>query len=65
VWLDRVDHLQELLLLAEPLDDMRTLTYCLDVLFTLHGLCYTTVRMINQRLETARLTWHSLSAAYQ
>jgi hypothetical protein len=36
-WLDRVDHLQGLLLLAEPLDVTRTLTRCLDVLFTLRG----------------------------
>jgi chromosome segregation ATPase len=28
-------------------------------------LCYTTASVISQRLETARLTWHSLSAAYQ
>jgi hypothetical protein len=35
VWLDHLDHLQELLLLAELLDVMRTLTRCLDVLFTL------------------------------
>jgi hypothetical protein len=34
-WLDRVDHLQELLLLVEPLDITSTLTHCLNVLFTL------------------------------
>jgi hypothetical protein len=34
-WLDCVDHLQDLLLLAEPLDVTRTLTHCLNVLFTL------------------------------
>jgi hypothetical protein len=50
-WLD----LQELLLLAEPLDVTRTLTRCLDVLFTLQGLLYTTASMISQRLESARL----------
>jgi hypothetical protein len=64
-WLDCVDHLQELLLLAEPLDVTRMLTHCLDVLFTLQGLRYTTATVISQRLETARLTWHSLSVAYQ
>jgi hypothetical protein len=30
-WLDRVDHLQELLLLAVPLDVTRTLTRCLEL----------------------------------
>jgi hypothetical protein len=54
VWLDRMDHLKELLLLAEPLDVTRTLTCCLNVLFTLQGLRYTTVSVIGQRLETAR-----------
>jgi hypothetical protein len=64
-WLDCVDHLQELLFLAEPLDIMRTLTRCLDVLFALQGLRHTTVIVISQWLEAARVTWHSLSAAYQ
>jgi hypothetical protein len=64
-WLDRVDHLQELMLLEEALDVTRTLTRCLDVLFTLQGMRYTTATVISQRLETARLTWHNLSAAYQ
>jgi hypothetical protein len=36
-WLDHVDHLQELLLLAVPLDVTRTLTRCLDALFTSSG----------------------------
>jgi hypothetical protein len=54
-WSDRMDHLQELLLLAEPLDVTRTLTRCLNVLFTLQGLRYTTASVIGQRLETARL----------
>jgi hypothetical protein len=63
-WLDRVDHLQELLLLAEPLDITRTLTRFLDVLFTIQGLRYTTAIVISQQLKTARLTWHSLSTAY-
>jgi hypothetical protein len=63
-WLDHVDHLQELHLLAEPLDVTRTLTRCLDVLFTLQGLRYTTTSVISQRLESAQLAWHSLSTAY-
>jgi hypothetical protein len=64
-WLDCVDHLQELLLLVEPLDVTRTLTRYLDVLFALQGLRYTTASVLSQLLETARLTWHNLSAAYQ
>jgi hypothetical protein len=64
-WLDRVDHLQELLLLAEPLDVTSTLTRCLDVLFTLKGLRYNTATVISQRLESTWLSWHGLSAAYQ
>jgi hypothetical protein len=59
-WLDRMNHLQELLLLADPLDVTRTLTRCLNVLFTLQGLRYTTASMIGQRLETARLDWQRL-----
>jgi hypothetical protein len=65
VWLDCMDHLQELLLLAEPLVVTRTLTRCLNVLFTLQGLRYTTASVIGQRLESGRLDWHNLSAAYQ
>jgi hypothetical protein len=64
-WLDRVDHLQELLLLAEPLDVTRMLTRCLDVLFTLQGLRYNTATVISQRLESTWLCWHGLSVAYQ
>jgi hypothetical protein len=64
-WLDRVENLQDLLLLAEPLDVTWTLTRCLDTLFTFQGLRYTTELMISQDLETARLAWHRLSAAYQ
>jgi chromosome segregation ATPase len=60
-----MDHLQELLLLAKPLDVTRTLTGCLNVLFTLQGLRYTTASVIGQRLESARLDWHNHSAAYQ
>jgi hypothetical protein len=63
--LDRVDHLQELLLLAEPLDVTQTQTRCLNVLFTLQGLRYTTASVLNQCLEFDRMAWHSLSAAYQ
>jgi hypothetical protein len=64
-WLDRVDHLQELLLLAVPLDVTWTLMRCLDAVFTLQALRNTTELMISQRLESARLAWHSPSAAYQ
>jgi hypothetical protein len=53
-WLDRMDHLRELLLLAEPLDVTQTLARCLNVVFTLQGLCYNTVAIIGQRLEAAR-----------
>jgi negative regulator of sigma E activity len=60
-----MDHLQELLLLAEPLDVTRILTRCLNVLFTLQGLRYTTASVIGQHLETARLDWQQLSVAYQ
>jgi hypothetical protein len=60
-----MDHLRELLLLAETLDVTRTLTCCLNILFTLQGLHYTTASVIGQRLETARLDWQRLSAAYQ
>jgi hypothetical protein len=64
-WLDRVDHLHELLLLAVLLDIMRTLTRCLDAVFTLQALRNTTKLMMSQCLESARLAWHSLSATYQ
>jgi hypothetical protein len=64
-WLDYVDHLQELLLLAVPPDVMRTLTRCLDAVFTLQALCKITKLMISQCLESTQLAWHSLSAAYQ
>jgi hypothetical protein len=64
-WLDHMDHLRELLLLAEPLDFTQTLarclnvvfTLCLDVVFTLQGLCYNTAAIICQRLEAARRDW--------
>jgi hypothetical protein len=64
-WLDRVENLQDLMLLAEPLEVTWTLTRCLDTLFTFQGLRYTTELMISQDLESARLAWHRLSAAYQ
>jgi hypothetical protein len=53
-WLDRVDHLQELLTLAEPLDVTQTLTRCLNVVFRLQGLRYNTTAIIRQRLEASR-----------
>jgi hypothetical protein len=53
-WLDRMDHLWELLLLAEPLDVTQTLARCLNVVFTLQGLRYNTAAIIGQRLEAAR-----------
>jgi hypothetical protein len=62
-WLDRMDHLRELLSLAEPLDVTQTLARCLNVVFTLQGLCYNTAAFIGQRLEAARRDWQQLSAA--
>jgi hypothetical protein len=50
-----MDHLQELLLLVEPLDVTQTLACCLNVVFTLQGLRYNTTAVIGQRLDTARL----------
>jgi hypothetical protein len=41
-----MDHLQELLLLAKPLDVTRTLTRFLNILFTLQGLLYTAASVI-------------------
>jgi predicted nuclease with TOPRIM domain len=60
-----MDHLQELILLDEPLDVTRTLSRCLNVVFTLQGLHYNTAAVISQNLETARLAWQRLSAVYQ
>jgi hypothetical protein len=65
VWLDRMDHLRELLLLAEPLDVTQTLAHCLNVVFTLQGLHYNTTAIIGQRLEAARRDRQQLSAAHQ
>jgi hypothetical protein len=45
-WLDRMDHLRELLLLAEPLDVTQMLAHCLNVVFTLQGLRYNTTTII-------------------
>jgi hypothetical protein len=64
-WLDRMDHLRELLLLAEPLDVTQTLAHYPNVIFTLHGLRYNTSVIIGQRLEVARRDWQQLSAAQQ
>jgi chromosome segregation ATPase len=60
-----MDHLRELLLLAEPLDVTQTLGRCLNVVFTLQGLRYNTAAIIGQRLEAARRDWQQLSAAHQ
>jgi hypothetical protein len=64
-WLDHMDHLRELLLLAEPLDVTQTLARCLNIVFTLQGLCYNTAAIIGQRLEAARQDWQQLSAAHR
>jgi hypothetical protein len=45
-WLDCMDHLRDLLLLAEPLDVNQTLAHCLNVIFTLQGLHYNTAAII-------------------
>jgi hypothetical protein len=45
-WLDCMDHLRELLLLAEPQDVTRTLARCLNIVFTLQGLRYNTAAII-------------------
>jgi hypothetical protein len=60
-----MDHLRELLSLAEPLDVTQTLTRCLNVVFTLQGLRYNTTVIIGQHLEASRRDWHQLSAAHQ
>jgi hypothetical protein len=64
-WLDRMDHLWELLLLAEPPDVTQTLARCLNVVFTLQGLRYNTAAIIGQHLEAARRDWQQLSASHQ
>jgi predicted nuclease with TOPRIM domain len=60
-----MDHLRELLSLAEPLDVTQTLARCLNVVFTLQGLRYNTAAIIRQRLEAFRRDWQQLSAANQ
>jgi chromosome segregation ATPase len=60
-----MDHLRELLTLAEPLDVTQTLARCLNVVFTLQGLRYNTAAIIAQRLEASRRDWEQLSAAHQ
>jgi hypothetical protein len=64
-WLDRMDHLQELLMLADPLDVTQTPAHCLNIVFTLQGLCYNTAAIIGQRLEAARRDWQQLSVAHR
>jgi ABC-type phosphate transport system auxiliary subunit len=60
-----MDHLRELLMLAEPLDVTQTLARCLNIVFTLQGLRYNTAAVIGQCLEAARLDWQRLSIAHQ
>jgi septal ring factor EnvC (AmiA/AmiB activator) len=60
-----MDHLRELLMLAEPLDVTQTLARCLNVVFTLQGLRYNTAAVIGQHLEASRRDWQQLSAAHQ
>jgi hypothetical protein len=62
-WLDHMDHLRELLSLAEPLDITQTLARCLNVVFALQGLRYNTAAIIGQRLEASRWDWQQLSVA--
>ena len=64
-WQDRVDHLEDLLLLATLLDITQTLTRCLDALYTLQAVCHTTEAVLSLRLETTYAAWHELFAAYQ
>jgi hypothetical protein len=64
-WLDRMGHLRELLLLAEPLDVTQTLARCLNVVFTLQGLRYNTAKIIGQCLDATWRDWQQLSAAHQ
>jgi hypothetical protein len=64
-WLDRMDHLRELLTLAELLDVTHTLARCLYVVFTLQELRYNTAPIIGQRLEASRRDWQQLSGAHQ
>jgi hypothetical protein len=59
-WLDRMDHLRELLSLPESLDGTQMLARCLNVVFTLQGLRYNTAAIIRQRLEASRRDWQQL-----
>jgi phage shock protein PspC (stress-responsive transcriptional regulator) len=52
-----MDHLRELLTLAEPLDVTQTLARYLNVVFTLQGLRYNIAAIIVQRLEASRRDW--------
>jgi hypothetical protein len=56
-WLDHMDHLRELLLLAEALDVTQTLARYLNIVFTLQGLHYNTAVIIGKHLEAARRDW--------
>jgi hypothetical protein len=58
-----MDHLRELLALAEPLDVTKTLARCLNVILALQGLRYNTAAIMGQRLEASRRDWQQLSAA--
>jgi hypothetical protein len=60
-----MDHLRELLSLAESLDVTQTLACCLNVVCTLQGLHYNTAAIIGQRLEAARRDLQQLSVAHQ
>jgi hypothetical protein len=60
-----MDHLRELLTLAESLDVTQTLARFLNVVFTLQGLRYNTAAIMGQRLEASRRDWEQLSAAHQ
>jgi hypothetical protein len=56
-WLDRMDHLRDLLLLVELVVVTQTLARCLNVVFTLQGLRYNTAAVIGQRLEAPKPDW--------
>jgi chromosome segregation ATPase len=60
-----MDHLRELLSLAELLHVTQMVARCLNVVFTLQGLHYNTAAIIGQRFEAARRDWQQLSAAHQ
>jgi hypothetical protein len=68
-----MDHLRELLLLAEPLYVTQMLARCLNVIFTVQGLRYNTAAIIGQRLEAAtdqtlllkKYTWMARAVVYR